>query len=108
MRAEHFYCSVVHRRSSTAVDRASRRQHGLGDRTQREHLSGGAEVDGFARHTVNHAGGFVLSDGERAGLTKSEQSLGAIGAIPVSRAATAPAPAASATDENSTSTDGRW
>ena len=124
-----FYCSFRDTVSSTSVCRsggpslvglasgdgrsrkitpAGRGEHGFGDGGERKNLRGGAEFDRLARHAVDHAGGFILRDGAGAGLAHLQQPLRAIGTHAGEQHADRVGPAASATEENSTSTDGRW
>src|SRR5450759_4219929 len=94
---ELFYCSFRDPESSTSVcdtlvggvchdgwpfvsrvTPVASGEHGFGDGRERENLRGGAELDSFAGHAVDHAGSLILGDRAGAGLPHFQQAMGAI------------------------------
>jgi hypothetical protein len=45
---------------------------------KRQHALGGSQLRGFPRHSVDHAGSFVLGNGPGSGFAHAEQTAGAI------------------------------
>jgi hypothetical protein len=53
-------------------------QHGLRNPVERENFVGGVEEDRFARHAEDHAGCFVLGDGESVGPLHFQKAVRAV------------------------------
>ena len=64
-------------RRSLGRSRACREKRD-GDPVERQYLSGGAQLNGFARHSEHYATGLVLGDGARSRLPHFQETLRAI------------------------------
>src|SRR6266436_6931684 len=65
-----------------AIAWVDQRDQRIGDLVGRQHMRGGAQGDGYPRHTVDHGAFLVLCDGDCSLVFHRFQFLGAVPAHP--------------------------